>query len=164
MKIEWISRIGMVALAVLFVGTSWAGGPNAGLIKSNSLTVENDPTTSSWTSTCDISVSGVDVNQIYSGRMLFQFLPSFGGPTVTVFDAFFQVDPANRTWTESIPGIYTVKAKLKGHDVTAHAEYKFNTITPGDRFLCGSRIDQGPISSATTTLFGSNMDNTVAQP
>ncbi|MGA6827724.1 hypothetical protein ACO9S2_08935 [Nitrospira sp. NS4] len=146
-------------IIVLFVGTSWATGFN----KSNSLTIENDPRTSSWTATCDISVSGVDEDKIYSGVMRIQYLPWDGATAVPVFNAVFQVDPANRAWTESLPGDYSVKAILKGHDIAVHAEFKFNTPISGDRISCGSRIDQGPLSSAIS-LFGSNMVNTVALP
>lgn len=146
-------------IVVLFAATSWA----AGLNKSNSLTVENDPSTSRWTATCDISVSGVDVDKIYSGLMRIQYLSWDGAAAVPVFNAVFQVDPANRAWTEALPGEYTVKAILKGHDVSVRAEFKFNTPISGDRISCGARIDQGPLSSAIT-LFGSNMVNTVALP
>ena len=145
-------------MVVLFVVTAWAGGLN----KSNSLTVENDPMTSNWTATCDISISGIDPKQIYSGRMLLQFAPSGQGSTF-VFDALFQVDPANRTWVESSPGIYKVKANLRGHNVTVHSEVLFNGINAGDRFFFDSRIDQGAPPSGPT-LFGANMVSTVQQP
>lgn len=146
-------------IGMSFVWTSWA----AGLNKSNSLTIENNPGTSSWTATCDILVRGVDVDKIYSGVMRIQYLPWEGAAAVPVFNAVFQVDPANRAWTESLPGDYTVKAIFKGSDVSVHAEFKFNAPISGDRVSCGSRIDQGPLSSAIT-LFGSNMVNTVTLP
>jgi hypothetical protein len=153
-------RLLVIVVVLLLSVNAWAEGLN----KSNSLTVENDPMTSSWTATCDISISGVDPHQIYSGVMLFQFSPSFGGPTVGIFNVLFQVDPANRTWTESSPGIYKVSAKLKGRDVTVRAEVKFNTIIGGDRVFCDSRIDPGTQPPVSPTLFGSNMVSTVQTP
>lgn len=164
---KWISVSRQVILwslmscviVVLFGWTSWAAGVN----KSNSLTIENNPGTSNWTATCEISVSGVDAEKSYSGVMRIQYLSWEGGAAVPVFNAIFQVDPANRVWTESLTGDYTVKAILKGSDVMVHAEFKFNTPISGDRVSCAARIDQGPLSSAIT-LFGSNMVNTVALP
>ena len=106
--------------------------PAAGLTKSNSLTIDKDPGTNTWTATCDIAVRGIDNRQIYSGRMLFQFRPA-GQDATFVFDAVFQMDPDNRTWTESSPGIYNVTANLRGHDVVVHAEVIFNAINEGTR-------------------------------
>jgi hypothetical protein len=150
----------MIVAVFLLSVNAWAEGLN----KSNSLTVENDPRTSSWTATCDISVSGVDPHQIYSGVMLFQFLPSFGGPTVGIFNVLFQVGPGDRTWTESLPGIYKVKATLRGREVAVRAEVNFNTIIGGDRVSCASRIDPGSQPPVSPTLFGSNMVSTVQTP
>jgi hypothetical protein len=153
-------RLLVIAAALLFSVNAWAEGLN----KSNSLTVENDPMTSSWIATCDISIGGVDTKQTYSGRMLFQFAPSGLGSTF-IFDALFQVDPTNRIWTESSPGIYRVRAALRGRDVTVRAEVKFNTINPGDRIFCNSRIDPGTQPPPTgTTLFGADMVSTVQTP
>jgi hypothetical protein len=153
-------RLLLIVAVLLLSVNAWA----AGLDKTNSLTVENNPTSSSWTATCDISVGGVEPNQIYSGRMLFAFAPEGQGGTF-VFDALFQVDPTNRIWTESSPGIYKVRANLKGRHVTVHSEVTFSSINPGDRIFCDSRIDPGtqppPVG---TTLFGSNMVNTVQTP
>ena len=153
-------RLLMIVAVLLLSVNAWAEGLN----KSNSLIVENDPMTSRWTATCDISVSGVDPHQIYSGVMLFSFLPSFGGPTVSVFNVLFQVGPGDRTWTESAPGTYKVKANLKGREVTVHAEVKFNAIIGGDRVSCDSRIDPGTQPPVSPTLFGSNMVSTVQTP
>jgi len=94
--------------------------------------------------------------------MLFQFAAEGQGNSTFVFDANFQVDPANRTWTESSPGIYEVTARLKGRRVIVHAEVTFDTINSGDRIFCDSRIDLG--SQPGTTLFGANMVSTVQQP
>jgi hypothetical protein len=106
-----------------------------GLNKSNSLAVDKDAFTGSWIATCDISINGIDGRQIYSGRMLFQFLPSGAGSATTVFDALVQVDPTARLWTDSSSGIYRVEASLRGHEVAVHAEVAFATISPGDRIL-----------------------------
>ena len=155
-----MSKLLLILAALLLPVSGWA----ADLDKSNSLTVDKDSTTSSWTATCDISVSGVDQKQIYSGRMLFQFQPS-NRATIIVFDVLFQVDTQNRTWTASTPGIYKVRAKLRGHDVIVQAEVTFNSINSGDRIFCDSRIDPGvqpPLFG--TTLFGANMVSTVATP
>jgi hypothetical protein len=165
MRHAWGSRVSMVTLVLLFVGTSWAGGPNAGLSKSNSLTVENDPTTSGWIATCDISVSGVDPQQIYSGVVYFASVLGGGQTGGPVYSFTFQVDPANRTWAQISPGIYKVRAKLKGQDVTVHGEFKFGTLLAGDKISCHSRIDPGTQPPPTgTTLFGSDMDATVQTP
>lgn len=151
-------RLLVMVAVVLFSVDVWA----AGLNKSNSLTVESDPSNSSWTATCEISVSGIEPNQIYSGRMLFQFAPSGQGSTF-IFDVSFQVDPANRTWSESSPGVYKVRAYLRGRQVTVHSEVRVNIINPGDRLFCDSRIDQGTQPTGPT-LFGSNMVSTVQTP
>lgn len=143
----------------LFAGTAWAEG----LHKFSSLTVTNDPRTSNWTATCVISITGVDADKIYSGVMRVQYLPWEGEAAIPVFKALFQVDPENRTWTESLTGEYRITAKLEGPDVSVRAEFKFNTPISGDRISCGARIDQGPLSAAIA-LFGSNMVNTVALP
>jgi hypothetical protein len=151
----------LVVAALLLPLNVWA----ADLNKFNSLTVEKNSATSSWTATCDISVSGTDNRQTYSGRMLFQFLAAGQGSATVVFDALFQVDPENRTWTQSSPGTYTVTATLKGHDVIVNAEVNFAAINSGDRILCDSRIDSGSQPpSPGATLFGANMASTVATP
>ena len=67
------------------------------LNKSNTLTIAKDSATTLWTATCEVSVGGVDVNQIYSGRIYLQFRPSGAPSATTIFDHLFQVDPANRT-------------------------------------------------------------------
>ncbi len=155
----------MLRLLVIVVVLSFSVDVQAaGLSKSSSLTVENDPNNSSWTAICDISVGGVAPNQIYSGRVFFQFSPSGGGGTI-IIDAFFQVDPVNRIWTESSPGIYKVRASLKGRDVTVHSEVTFSSINAGDRILCGPRIDPGIQPPPTgTTLFENHMVSTVQAP
>ena len=150
----------LVIVAVLLLPLSvWA----ADLKKSNSLTIDKDSTAGGWTATCNISVGGIDGNQTYSGRMLVQFLAESQGSATVIFDANFQVDPANRTWTQSSPGVYEVAAKLKGHQVIVQAEATFDTINPGDRIFCDSRIDLGTQPSSRT-LLGANMDSTVQQP
>ncbi len=151
-------RVVVIVFALLFSVNVWAGPTN----KSNSLTIDKDPVTNNWTATCDISVSGVENNQIYSGVMLFEFAPSGHGAT-PILNALFQIDPANRIWTDSSPGAYKISAKLKGHDVLVHAEVKFNSINAGDRIFCSSRIDQG-VQPPAVTLFGANMVSTVQQP
>ena len=147
-----------ILLGLLLSGNAFAGG----LIKSNSLTVENDPSSSSWTATCDISVSGIEPNNIYSGRMLFQYAPEGQGSTF-IFDALFQVDAANKIWTESSTGIYKVKANLKGKEVAVHAEVLFSSLKQGDRVFCDSRIDQGAQPTAPT-IFASDMVSTMELP
>lgn len=146
--------------ALLFPMGAWAEELN----KSNSLTVDKDSITGSWTATCDISVSGVDSRQIYSGRMLFQFLAESAGSATNVFDVEFQVDPANRVSSESSPGIYRVRATLHGHRVAVHAEVTLDSISPGDRLFCDSRIDPGTQPPVAPTLFGANMVSTILQP
>ena len=133
------------------------------LIKSNSLTIEKDSTVGGWTATCDISLGGTDNGQIYSGRMLFQFLASGQGSSTFIFDALFNVGPDSRTWTESSPGIYKITARLKGHDVIVHAEVRFEALNSGDNLFCDSRIDLGPQPSSLT-LFGANMRSSVPTP
>src|SRR5262249_24485497 len=103
-------------MVVVLANMAWAGELN----RSNSLTIGKDSGTALWTATCEISVGGLDVNQIYSGRMRFEFLPSGAGTSTVIFDDSFQVDPANRTSTDSVAGIYEVSAKLKGHEVLVH--------------------------------------------
>jgi hypothetical protein len=151
----------MVVAALLFAVNASAQGVN----KSNSLAVDRDATTGSWTATCDISINGVDGRQIYSGRMLFQFFPSGAGSATTVFDALFQVDPTARVWTDSSSGIYRVEAFLRGHEVAVHAEVAFGSISPGDRLFCNSRIDPGTQPPVVgTTLFGADMASTIQTP
>lgn len=164
---KWIGVCRSVALWSLMsgfviglcAGAAWAEG----LHKSGSLTVTNDPRTSNWTATCVTSISGVDPDKTYSGVMRVQYLPWEGEAAVPVFKALFQVDPENRTWTESLTGEYRVTAKLEGRAVSVRAEFMFNTPVSGDRISCGARIDQGLVTSAIA-LFGSNMVNTVALP
>jgi hypothetical protein len=152
--------VAVIVAAFLFAVNAWAGELN----KSNSLTVDKDAITGSWIATCDISISSVE-RQIYSGRMLFEFLPQGAGSSTFIFDAFFQVDPAEPVWTDSNPGIYSVTAILRGHQVAVHAEVAFESIGPGDRLSCGSRIDPGTQPPAAgTTLFGANMVATIQQP
>jgi len=151
----------IVVAALLFAVNASAGDVN----KSNSLAVDKDAITGSWTATCDISISGVDERQIYSGRMLFQFFPQGAGSATNVFDVLFQVDPTDRVWTDSSPGIYSVKATLRRRQVAVHAEVAFESISPGDRLFCDSRIDPGTQPPVVgTTLFGANMVSTIQQP
>jgi hypothetical protein len=146
--------------ALLFAVNAWAGELN----KSNSLTVATDSITGSWTATCDIEIGGIDGRQIYSGRMLFQFAAEGEGSATNVFDVEFQVDPANRVWKESSPGIYSVRATLHGRRIAVHAEVALS-ISPGDRLFCDSRIDPGTQPPVVgTTLFGANMVSTIQQP
>jgi hypothetical protein len=145
-----IKFIAGLLLAALWLPVNARAG---GLDKSSSLTINKD-STEGWTETCDISVGGIDNGQAYSGRVLFFFLPNGGAPSTTIFDILFQVDPANRTWTQSSPGIYEVSATLRGRKVTVHAEVPFDSISSDDSFSCGSRIDPGTQPPAVgTTLF-----------
>src|SRR5262245_19355069 len=158
--LQVLSTLLVIVVAMLSPMDVWAD-PS----ESNSLAIDKDSASGMWTATCDISVSGVDSGQIYSGRMLFEFAAQGQGSSTFVFDALFQVDRENRTWTESSIGIYKVTARLKGHDVLVHAEVTFAAINSGDRVFCSSRIDSGgqPPSSGAT-LFGANMVSTVQQP
>jgi hypothetical protein len=154
-------RLLVVIVTVLLLAVNASAEVN----KSNSLAVDKDAITGSWTATCDISVSGVDERQIYSGRMLFQFLSQGAGSATTVFDILFQVDPTDRVWTDSSPRIYSVKATLRRRQVAVHAEVAFESISPGDRLFCHSRIDPGTQPPVVgTTLFGADMDSTIQQP
>ena len=117
-------------MVVFFASMAWAGE----LSKSGTFSIVKDSSTKVWTATCEISVGGVEVNQIYSGRMKVAFGPSSGGGS-TIFDFFYQVDPANRTATDSIASIYEVSAKLRGHDVLVHGEATFNILNYGERFF-----------------------------
>ena len=139
------SLLAIVTAVLLPVG-GWADA----FSKSNSLAIDKDAGTNNWIAACDIAVGGVDNRQTYSGRMLFEFAPSGQGSTF-VFDALFQVDPQNRAWTESNPGIYKVTAKLKGHDVVVHAEVIFSAINAGD-----SRADASRCEYRTTAFIDSN--------
>jgi len=154
-----VSRL-LVIVAVLLLPPSVSAKD---LNKSNSLTMDKDSTAGSWIATCDISVGGIDETQLYSGRMLFEFLAEGQSSSTFIFDANFQVDRANRTWTQSSPGLYEVAANLKGHRVIVHAEVAFDTINSGDRIFCSSRIDLGT-QPPSLTLFGANMVSTVQQP
>lgn len=135
----------------------------AGIDKTNSLTVENDPATNAWLATCDISVSGIEPNQVYSGVMLFYGLFGGGQTGSTIFSISFQVDSTNTTSTETDPGIYNFKARLKGKSLNAQAVVRFSSLVGGDRLNCDSRLDRG-LPGSPTTLFGSNMAATVQQP
>lgn len=75
-------RLMVIIAARVFAVNVWADE----LAKSNSLTIDKDSNTGNWTATCDISVSGVDGRQIYSGRMLFQCAAESAGSATTVFD------------------------------------------------------------------------------
>lgn len=65
--LQRLSRLLAVVAALLLPLNVWA----ADIDKSNSLTIDKDSATNSWTAKCDISVSGIDNHQPYSGRMLF---------------------------------------------------------------------------------------------
>jgi hypothetical protein len=149
----------VVFLTVLFSSNALAAGIN----KSNSFTVENEPNNNTWTAACDISVGGIDQNQIYSGVMLFQRLISGAGSADQIFSITFQVDPQNSTYSEINPGVYKFTAKLKGKTLTAVADVRFASLVGGDRLFCDSRLDRG-LPGSPTTIFGSNMAATVQQP
>jgi hypothetical protein len=153
------SLTAVVFLTVLFSGNVLA----AGLNKLNSFTVENDPTNNAWTAACEISVGGIEQNQIYSGVMLFQRLFSGAGTADEIFSITFQVDPQNPTYSETNPGVYKFTAKLKGKTLTAVANVRFASLLGGDRLNCDSRLDRG-LPGSPTTIFGSNMAATVQQP
>ena len=149
----------LTLLGVLVAGNALASGVS----KTNSLTVENDPATNRWTATCEISVSGIDTNQVFSGVMLFSGLFGVGQTRVIIFTISFQVDPANTTWTATNPGVYKFSAKLKGKTLTAQADVRFANLLGGDRLNCDARLDRG-LPGSPTTIFGSNMAATVQQP
>lgn len=151
--------IAIVFVCMLFSGNVLA----AGIDKLNSFTVENNPANNSWTAPCEISVSGIDPNQIYSGVIRFERLVSGAGSSDLIFAIAFQVDPQNPTYTETNPGVYTFKARLKGKTLSAQAVSYFTSLSPGDRLSCDSRLDRG-LPASPTTLFGSNMHATVQQP
>lgn len=161
-KPHYIALCALVIVTALLLPVLVSAQP---LNKSNALNIDKNAATNDWTVSCDIAVSGVDNQQAYSGRMLFEFLPEGQGSSTILFDALFQVDPANRVWSEASLGIYKVTAKLRGHDVVVHAEVIFNAINSGDRIFCSSRIDSGTQPpSVGATLFGANMVSTVQQP
>ena len=155
----------MLNIALALVGLLMLSGHAfaAGINKTNSLVVENDPSTNAWIATCEISVSGIEPNQVYSGIMRFSGLFGGGQTSSIIFSIPFQVDSANTTWTESDPGIYNLKAKLKGKSLIAEAVVHFSTLLGGDRLNCDSRLDRG-LPGSPTTIFGSNMAATVQQP
>ncbi|MEO7862625.1 MAG: hypothetical protein ABIU05_19760 [Nitrospirales bacterium] len=110
---------------------------------------------------CEISISGIESAQIYNGVMLFQGLFGGGQTQATIFSITFQVDPQNTTYTETDPGVYNFKARLKGKSLIAQTQVRFTSLLSGDRLLCDSRLDRG-LPASSTTLFGSNMAATVA--
>jgi hypothetical protein len=154
-----MSKLLLAVLAALLLPLNgWA----ADLSKSSSLVTELDPVTNSWTATCDFSVSGIDQKQTYSGVVLFQFVREVGSTVFLVPGVVFQVDPHDRTWTNSSPGVYNVTAKLKGQDVVVHTEVMLTGINSGDRVFCSGRIDPGIQPPAFgTTLFNVDMKATL---
>ncbi len=151
----------MVAVLLLSVNV-WAGE----LIKSNSLTMDTDAGTNSWTATCDFSVSGVDQLQPYSGSLYFAFVDGASGHLVFEFHPFFQVDPENRTWTETSPGSYKFTAKLRGQNVTAHLEVTLGSIAVNSTVFCDAGIAQGthPLPPGTPSLVAAQMRSDVIAP
>src|SRR5215831_6486238 len=149
-----------VALVILGVLVLTSNGFAAGIDKTNSLTVENDPATTARTATCDILVNGIETNQVYSGVMRFYGLFGGGQTSSIIFSIIFQVDPTNTTFTEAAAGIYSFKAKLKGKSLDAQATVHFSSLLGGDRLNCDGRLDRG-LPGSPTTIFGSNMQATV---
>jgi len=143
-----MSRLLLIVAALVLSVNAWA----AELDKSSSLTISKDAGASNPTATCRISVGGVDRRHTYSGVMLFQTVDIGQSGATTVFDAVFQVDPVNRIWTDSVPGSYTVTAKLKRDVVTVRADVPL--AIRGGVLFCGSRIDPGTQPPTVgTTLF-----------
>jgi len=149
-------RLLVIVAALLLSANAWA----AELDKSSSLAVDKDATTGAWTATCDISVGGVDPAQTYSGRMLLWV------NSAILYDAWFQVNSANRTWTASSPGAYTVVARLKGRGVSVQGDVPLGSNPQGFDVGCDTRIDPGTQPPPTgSTLFEAHMGTHVnAEP
>ena len=151
----------MIVAALLLSGNVWAEEFD----KSGSLTIDKDSVTTKWTGTCEASVNGIDPHQSYSGRLLFWVFPHEESP-VFLINATPQVDPENRTFTESSSGIYKVIARLRGRTVTLHAEVNLDNFNfdVTDKIRCDAQIDTDFPPSVGATLFGATMVTTLMNP
>ena len=122
-------------LVTLVAANVWA---QESLDKSSSLTIERDSRTGSWMGICDASVKGIDPRETYGGVLLVFLPPPPPGP---LFTAIWEVSPQDRTFTDSDPGIWTFRAKLRGRTVTIQAEVTFGTIAPAG-IRCDHRFDR----------------------
>jgi hypothetical protein len=144
----------LLIAVVLLAGSAWAQE----LDKSQSVTIEKDSKTRSWTGFCAAALGGLDPRQTYSGRFLLIFTPNVGSP-VNVIDATWQVDPQNRTWTASSPGISQFTARLAGQDVSLDGVVNLTSLhfASGESILCSTRFDRGPASAPSEQgIFGAD--------
>ena len=138
---------------LLLAGNVWAQE----LDKSQSLTLKKDAKTGVWVGRCEASVNGLDPQETYSGRLIFQFFRQFG-PTIFIFDLTWQVDPSNRTFTDSGPASSQFTATLKGKEVRLLGELNLTSLNVqfGNGVICSTRFDRGaaPAPPSDSGFFG----------
>jgi hypothetical protein len=138
---------------LLLSGNVWAQE----LDKSQSLTLQKDAKIGVWVGRCEAAVNGLDSQAIYSGRLILQFFRQFG-PTIFIFDSTWQVDPSNRTFTESGPATSQFIATLKGKEVRLLTEVSLTSLNVefGDGVICSTRFDRGaaPAPPSDSGIFG----------
>jgi len=137
---------------LLLAGNVWAQE----LDKSQSVTLEKNGRTGVWVARCEAAVNGLDPQAIYSGRPIFQFFDS--NVTTNVLDITWQVDPSNRTFTESGPASSQFTATLKGKEVRLLGELNLTSLNVqfGNGVICSTRFDRGaaPAPPSDSGFFG----------
>lgn len=154
----------VILVGVLFLSVNvWAQEQE--FDKSSSLTLEKDSKTATWTGICDASLSGVDPTQTYSGRLLVFVTPSTG-PTTFLIDESWEVSSQDRTFTNSSPGIWTVRVKFTGRTITLQAQVTFGSLNANDRMRCDFRFNRGavPAPPSEQGLFGARMETFLDNP
>jgi len=130
----------VMAVSLILPLAAGAGGPKT----SDAFTVQKDLATSEAVAKCETSLSGLDRAAPYSGVVRFLFDNPYDDLAPEEYYVKFHVDPANPTFSETGPGIYSLTATFKRQTIAVAFNFQRNLQTQ-DQLYCWMQIVDTPV-------------------